>query len=142
MKKWYVATLIMKIKVEDNNEFIVHKNLYLINSNSDEEAYTKSLKLGKNNETSFHNSSNKLVLITFEGVNDLEEVIDSDIEDGCELRYDEYAYTSNEEILKLITPKEKLDVFINERFTGETDYGSKDIRDLALLKKNKLMGLF
>tara|TARA_R110002072_G_scaffold113771_3_gene243473 strand:+ start:113 stop:523 length:411 start_codon:yes stop_codon:yes gene_type:complete len=135
MIKWYLSSVIMKIKVEDNNEFIVHNNLYLISSESDDEAYVKSLILGKKGETSYKNPLNKLVSITFEGLNDLEEVIDGDVIDGSELRYDEYVCSSDEDLLKFIVEKNDLDIFIKERIPNKVDYASNEVINLALIKK-------
>lgn len=132
--KWYLATLIMVITIESESKNVVHKNLHLIQAESDETAYGKALELGSDSETSYSNSKNQRVTISFYGLAKLEETIELDIYDGVELTFDERKNVSVDELKKLIPLKKDLGIFLSKKQTvreSELDYGSKEIRAIT-----------
>jgi hypothetical protein len=65
--KWYLAELVEEITVEDEPRNVVHTNVILVRADSPQEAYDRSLGLGKQSETSYENLAGRLgALPTFE----------------------------------------------------------------------------
>ena len=89
---------------------LVHYNLTLVRADSAEEAYSKSLRLGAEIESTYTNSEGKLVTVRFRGLRNL-YVISDDLEDGAELLYQEQTNVSEEQLLSTIKNKEALCVF-------------------------------
>src|SRR6266496_4771685 len=86
--KWWIAEIVEEITVQDDPRNVVHVNFNLIRADSPEEAYTKSLELGKQGETEYSNSEGKNVQIRFRGLRNLTVMYDA-IEHGAELIYEE-----------------------------------------------------
>jgi hypothetical protein len=129
--KWFIAEIVEEITVEGDARNVVHVNFNLIRADSPEEAYTKSLELGKQGETEYNNSENKRVEIRFRGLRNLTVMYD-ELEHGAELMYEERVGVSPDELRKFISQKEQLDVFIPWKgpdFTKAPDYGAKEIID-------------
>ena len=132
--KWYLATIIMVITIDGEAKNVVHKNLHLIQAESDEDAYDKALNLGTDSETSYLNSKDQLVDISFYGLAELEETIELDIYDGVELTFKELEDVSTSELKKLLPLKKDLGIFFTKRTSikeNELDYGSKEIRAMV-----------
>ena len=129
--KWWIAEIVEEITVEDDARNVVHINFNLIRADSPEEAYTKSLELGKQGQTEYDNSEGKHVQIRFRGLRNLSVMWD-ELEDGAELMYEERVGLSPDELRNCTRSKEQLDVFIPWKppdFTKAPDYGSKEIID-------------
>jgi hypothetical protein len=84
--KWWLADLIVEFTFEGEVGNLVHYNLTLVRADSAEEAYSKSLRRGAENESTYTNSEGKLVTVRFRGLRNL-YVISDDLEDGAELLY-------------------------------------------------------
>jgi len=134
--QWYLATIVMLITVEGEQKNVVHKNLHLIQAESDEVAYDKALKLGDDSETSYVNSKDQLVNISFYGLAELEETIELDIYDGVELKFDELEDVNPSQLTTLVSLKKDLSLFLDKGPVDESalDYGSKEVRDMVINK--------
>jgi hypothetical protein len=133
-ERWYLASIIMVITIEGESKNVVHKNLHLIQAESDDIAYAKAIKLGNDSETSYLNSNDQLVDMSFYGLAELEETIELDIYDGVELTFDEFDDLSISELEGFVPLKKELSVFslrasVSEK--NELDYGSKEVRDMV-----------
>jgi hypothetical protein len=131
--EWYIADLVMEITVQGSNLNVVHRNLTLIHAKSPEEAYAKAQQIGHTSETSYHNPKGQSVEIRFRGIAKL-DVIYEQLEDGAELAFEEFIGVSSQDIQGMVTPKDRLDVFIpptpgKER---DPDYRSQGVIDRAL----------
>jgi hypothetical protein len=131
--EWYIAELVMEIRVHGAQRNILHRNLFLLNADSPEEAYDKAVRTGRAEETEYINPKDQIVNIRFRGVCRL-DVVCEPLVDGAELSFDERQGVSESEILRMIPPKGKLDVFTaptpgKER---DPDYRSKVVVEKAL----------
>jgi hypothetical protein len=131
--EWYIAELLMEIRVHGARCNILHRNLILINAHSPEEAYAKAIRNGQNGETDYKNLKDQSVEIRFKGISKLDVIYDP-LVDGAELYFEEQLDVPESEILLMIPPKEKLNVFTPPR-PGEDrdpDYRSKDVVEEAV----------
>jgi hypothetical protein len=124
--KWYLAEIVQEIKVEGDPRNVVHTNTVLIRADSPEEAYEKSVKLGKEHETSYENPDGKTVTFHFRSLHDLNVIYD-ELEHGAELTYTEGVGMDEEEIRSLISEKSGLGVFAPISPSKGPDYASGDI---------------
>ena len=108
--KWYIADVIIEMKIQNDPRNVVHTNIILIRADSPEIAYEKALKFGKDYETEYENPDGDIVTAIFRGLRDL-NVIDDDLEDGSELIYEEDVDIPENKIKTWITSKEQLGVF-------------------------------
>jgi Domain of unknown function (DUF4288) len=123
---WYIAELVMEIKVADDQRNVVHQNLVLIRAESANEAYNKAIKLGEAEETSYDNPSGKLVTIKFRGISDLDEIYD-ELQDGAELSFRCKIDVSESEMRSLILTRDRLRAFLPPKRTEGPDYASGEI---------------
>ena len=131
--EWYIAELLMEIRVHGARCNILHRNLILINAHSPEEAYAKAIRNGQNGETDYKNLKDQSVEIRFKDISKLDVIYDP-LVDGAELYFEEQLDVPESEILLMIPPKEKLNVFTPPR-PGEDrdpDYRSKDVVEEAV----------
>jgi len=126
--KWYLAWLIQEIIVENEPRNVVHTNLMLVRADSPDEAYEKALELGKESEVSYENPDGKSVVHVFRGIKDL-NVIHDELGHGAELNYEEKVRVSNEEIERMLTPKERLTIFRPDETSANPNYMPKDIAE-------------
>ena len=61
--EWYIAELLMEITVQGTRRNVLHRNLFLINAHSPEEAYDKAVRTGKSEETEYENLKDQHVEI-------------------------------------------------------------------------------
>lgn len=108
--KWYLADIVMEIKVEDYPGNTIYINLVLIRADSPEKAYERSIEVGKQTEDVYPNTDGKTVTMTFRGLRDL-NVIHEELEHGSELVYDEKTGLTEEEVKALVRPKQSFAVF-------------------------------
>lgn len=125
---WFVAELVMDITVAGDQRNVVHKNLVLVSANSADDAYMKATELGAQSETQFENPSGNLVRIVFRGISKL-RVVHDPLEHGAELMYEEEVSVTEDEIMRLIPPKETLSIFRAITPSKGPDYSSKEILD-------------
>jgi len=129
--KWYLAEIVLKITVEDDPRNVVHTNWVLVRADSPEEAYERSLSLGRQWEGDrYENPAGKMVRTDFCGLRDL-NVIHEELEDGAEITFEEEIGLSDEEIRKKISSKDRLGVFRPLERSDRPDYASKEIIDEA-----------
>ncbi len=129
--KWFIAEIVEEITVEGDPRNVVHINFNLIRADSPEEAYTKSLELGEQNQTEYQNPEGKRVEIRFRGLRNLSVMYD-ELEHGAELMYEERVAVNSDELKKIVRGKDQLDVFIPWKppdLSEAPDYSSKDIID-------------
>jgi hypothetical protein len=108
--EWFRADLIQQFSFANGDNPLVWVNQVLIRADSLELAYTKALAHGELYNETFTNSDGELVTVRFRGLEDLYLIYDK-LEDGAELLYTEYDDLTEEDIEKMITPKEKLAAF-------------------------------
>jgi Domain of unknown function (DUF4288) len=126
--KWYLAEIIEQITVESDPRNVVHTNMVLVRADSPEEAYEKALDLGAAGDMSYENPDGKRVTFHFRGLRDL-NVIHDELEHGAELVYSEDLDLDESEILRLVTPKEQLGIFLPISPSKGPDYRSRDVVD-------------
>jgi len=115
--EWYLAELVMKITVTDDPRNVVHQNLVLIRADSADQAYEKAIQVGKKEEISYDNPAGKAVHFHFEGVSDLVDIIEEDLEDGVELDFHYTVAMPDEKIRALVPPRDRLRAFLPPRWT-------------------------
>jgi hypothetical protein len=108
--KWYIADIILEIRIKNEPRNIVHTNTVLIRADSPNEAFDKAEELGAEAETSYENSEGNLVVISYRGLRSL-NVIHDELEHGAELAYQEDVEVSEEKIRSWISSREELGVF-------------------------------
>ena len=128
---WYLAELVMKIIVADDPRNVVHQNLVLVRADAPEEAYEKALHFGKSSETSYENPNGKTVQITFEGLSDLVDVIDEELEDGTELMFHYKVSVSEEQLRSIVLSKDRLHAFLPPTRAEGPEYASREVLDLV-----------
>ena len=130
--EWYIAELVMEITVHGARCNVIHRNLFLINARSPEEAYQKAVHIGQTGNTEYQNPKDQYVEIRFKGVSKL-DVVYEPLEDGAELSFEEQLGVSESEIQDMIPPKENLAVFTPPRPGKEhdPDYRSAGVMEEA-----------
>ena len=124
--EWFLAEVVMKIKVADDPRNVVHQNLTLICATSPDEAYRKAIKLGEDGETSYDNPDGKAVRISFEGLSDLVPLYE-ELGDGAELMFRYKVGMSEEEIKSLVLPRDRLPAFLPPKRAEAPDYASGEV---------------
>ena len=127
--KWYLADLVIEIQIEDDPRNVVHINTVLVRAESPEEAYSKALALGGQQESTDINTEHKIVKFIFRGLAEL-EVISNELEHGTEILYSEKIDVPEEQIDKMLSKKEELSVFmpnINQIPINKPNYAPGDI---------------
>ena len=112
--RWYLADIVLEIKIEDDARNVIHINTVLVRANSPERAYIRAIKLGREAEHKYENTDGKDVQVIFHGLRDL-NVIHDKLRHGTELIYEERSELSTEQVAKLVSPKEELGVFEERR---------------------------
>jgi hypothetical protein len=108
--KWYLADIVEEFQVQDEDTSLVHINLILIRADSPEEAYERSLEVGRQSETSYQNTDGKTVTVIFRGLRNL-YVIHDELEHGSELLYELKEDITEGQIVKFLRSKAELNVF-------------------------------
>lgn len=117
--RWYLAEIILELVIEGEPRNLVQFNTHLVEADSPDQAYEKTLALGSRAEHEYPNTDGKLVRVVFRGLRELNVIHDA-LEDGAELAYSETAGVPEEQLCGWITPKEQLAVFapIEPRTSG------------------------
>lgn len=108
--RWWLADLIVEMQIGGEPGRVVHYNLTLIRAGDAEEAYSKALARGAEEEIAFTNTDGDAVRVLFRGLRNLFPVYE-DLEDGAEILYEEGVDVKEEEILAAIRRKEDLAAF-------------------------------
>lgn len=107
-KDWYAATLIIRLRVEDDNgPYTCDEQVRLIRARTADKAYTKAYKLGKAQETVQLNDAGDMVYVEFVGLADLSR-IDGSLDDGVKVKSRHFVHSAPQ-ILSLM--KEELALF-------------------------------
>lgn len=107
---FYVAEIVQEIIVEGSETNVVWTNFVLVQADSGDEAFEKALELGMQSESSWTNSDDNLVTVSFKGLHDLHE-IDGDLEHGTELLYEQKIGMNASDLASWVKPKERLGIF-------------------------------
>ena len=85
--KWYVATLLIRIRVAGDKvgPWTCDEQVYVLRAHDDDAAYQKALKAGHNAEDSYQNTYGETVTLEFVGLVQLAELDDETIRDGTEI---------------------------------------------------------
>ncbi len=127
--EWYLADLIVEIRVEDDPRSVVHINTVLVKACSPDDAYDKALQLGEQQVgESYLNPAGKKVEMRFVGLKDL-SVIYEKLEHGAELFFAETSGMSPEDVVAMTRRKEALSVFADIEPSTGPDYSSGKIAD-------------
>jgi len=125
--EWYLADLIVEIRVEDDPRSVVHINTLLVHASSPIDAYEKALLLGeKQVGDPYLNPAGRRVESRFVGLKDL-AVIHEKLEHGAELFFVERADMQPDEVLAMVQPRDKLSVFAEIEPPVGPDYSSGQI---------------
>lgn len=123
---WYIAELVMEIKVEDDPRNVIHRNLILIRANLPEQAYERALSIGRESEISYDNPKGKRVQFAFRGLTELNVIHDA-LNDGAEILYEERISIPERLIQEWLKPKAQLTVFRDITPSQAPDYSSGEI---------------
>ena len=133
--EWYLADLVVEIRVEDDPRCVVHVNSVLVNAKSPGEAYEKALDLGvKQVGEPYLNPAGKRVDSRFIGIQDL-AVIHDKLEHGAELFFVERSDLQSEEVRAMIPARDELSVFAEIEPAAGPDYSSGQIEQDFKSKK-------
>lgn len=123
--QWYVAELVQKINIE-GQQSVVHINTVLVEANSPEQAHKRAIELGQRSETAYQNTDSKLVTLIFQGLRDLNVIVEG-LTHGAELGLEKKVGLTQAQIEQMIPPKEELGVFRASHPTKGPNYIPKDI---------------
>ncbi len=106
--KWFVADLVMEIKVEGDARNVVHINTVLVRARSLEHAYQRSLKLGTSQAGKPDlNPVGRKVSTRFVGLGFLGDV-SGPLEHGVELVYAEHVGVRRAKLARMVRTKKDL----------------------------------
>jgi len=127
--EWFLAQMVLEIKVAGSKRNVVHVNFVLIRARSPAAAFKRATSIGKRENTSYVNEVGKRVTIRFRGLRDLDVIYDP-LEDGCEVMFTEKLGVTEKGIRRLLRRKRDLEVFLPVRNRpGRPDFSSKEIMD-------------
>ena len=81
--QWFLAQHVEEIRVQGHKRNIVHINYVLIQAKTSEDAYRKSILIGKRGNSKYKNPEGKIVTIRFLGMRNL-DVIHDPLEHGVD----------------------------------------------------------
>lgn len=107
---WYVATLIIRCRVQNNEigPWTCDEQIRVLRAPDSGVAYEKALQLGRSEEESYQNADGETVFWEFVGLADLEALFDSTIKDGTEIK--SHLFKSDNPV-KQVHEREELTVF-------------------------------
>ncbi len=104
---WYWAELINECRVDGRQKSTVWVNIHLIRAKSANEAYVKSLALGRKENQKYLNVHGGNVTWKFRGFRNL-YAINEKFADGAEIFYDSYRHVPEPKIKKMIRQRSEL----------------------------------
>lgn len=128
--RWYLAEIVVRIRVQADARAVVHVNLCLIEAAGPTTAYRKALALGKEHDSTYLNPKGRKVTTEFLGLRDLYVVHDRLVH-GAELLYHEHVGLTAAEARRLVTRRAKLAVFRPMERTSGPDYSSGEVLEAA-----------
>lgn len=126
--QWYLADVVMVMRVGGEPRQVVHVNLHLVRADSPGEAYEKALAIGRRGADRYLNPAGQEVVTEFVGLRDL-NVIHEPLEDGAELAYAQHTVSSRAEAEALTRDRARLAVFAPITPPDEPDYASGEVLD-------------
>ena len=108
--RWFVAELVVEIKVDEDLRNVVHVNMVLVNADSAEDAYARALELGATYGSVGVNEAGHAIVTTFLGLRDLWVMHDVPAH-GAEVIFEEKVGVERKELQALITSKSELTIF-------------------------------
>src|SRR5438128_1476643 len=92
---WYLADLVLEIRVEGSHRNVVHINTVLVRASSSQQAHREAMKLGGASKSKYVNPQGKKVSVLFRGLHQL-DAIHERLEHGAELAFQEKIGVSDE----------------------------------------------
>ena len=129
--QWYVAEIVMELRVEGDARNVVHRNLVLVKASSPEDAYRRAMDLGQQSEDTYQNPEGRTVVSRFRGLREL-DVVHDPLEHGAELLFCEDISVPEERVAIWLKTKEQLNVFCDIEPSKGPNYSCKEILDEAL----------
>ncbi len=106
--KWFVADLVMEIKVEGDARNVVHVNTVLVHAEDIEHAYKRSVELGRSQTWKpYSNPAGRKVSTRFVGLGFLGDV-SGPLEHGVELVYAEHVGVGKAKLARMVRSKKDL----------------------------------
>jgi len=125
--EWFLAQLVVEIRVAGCRRNIVHINYVLIRANNPQQAYREAMKLGKGSNRTYKNPRDRIVTHRFLGLRNLDAIFDP-LEHGSEITFVERVGMSVTGTRRLVRSKRELEAFMPVRDRkGRPDYSSKEI---------------
>jgi hypothetical protein len=109
--QWYVADVVLEVRVSGASDRRAWVNTYLIQAATPDEAFEKAQRIGSDSESSYVNAEGVEVTHTFRGNGDLQVVL-GPLEDGAEIGWSEYSDMTPDDVADLVIPKDDLAVFL------------------------------
>jgi hypothetical protein len=107
---WYAARLILKCTVGNQiSDFLYDEQVRLIKADTADEAYSKALQLGREEESDYQNNEKERVRWSFEGLFDLDRI--DKLEDGAEITSKRFRANSSH---SLVVSKQQLSVYFSQ----------------------------
>jgi len=108
--KWYLAEIVEEFSFEGESENVVHTNMVLVRADSPDEAYERTIALGKEREMSYTNPEGTTVTVKFRGLRDL-NVIHGELAHGTEIIWSRRKGMSEQDLMNWVSTREELGVF-------------------------------
>jgi hypothetical protein len=124
--RWFLAELVVELRIEDDPRNVVHINTVLVRADSAEDAYSKAFALGEEEHAEYENTDGRMVTVLFRGLGNLFDTYEG-LEHGSELIYREKIGLSEGQVLELVNAKESLAVFSDPEPIGGPNYMPKEI---------------
>ena len=106
--QWFVADLVMEIRVKGDARNVVHVNTVLVHARDLEHAYDAAMKLGHTQAGNpYLNPAGRKVSTRFVGLGFLSEVYEP-LKHGAELMYSEYVRVGKSELARMVRTKKYL----------------------------------
>ena len=74
--KWYLADVIVEMRIEGEPRSLIHINTLLVRADSPEEAHQKAWALGQQEEHSYENTDGRRVTGVFRGLGEMNVIHD------------------------------------------------------------------
>ena len=125
--KWFLADLVLAIRVGKGKRVTVHVNTVLVRADSPTEAFKKAAELGRSEELTYENAAGEPVRFTFLGLKNL-DVVHDELEHGSELRFTESIGRTMKKARALVARRRRLSVFRPREPSAAPDYASGSLR--------------
>jgi hypothetical protein len=120
MSSYYLAELVVAIRVEGGDDCSVQFEMHLIEAESAPNAYDKAMRIGHLKQRTYLRSDGALIEFQFRGLNELAR-IDESLQDGARILVRTQHDWTDEQIADCVTPREKLRAIQEEGIAGGGD---------------------